>query len=154
MFTSCKVNYSFSGINIAKGIETFQINYIPNNAMLVEPGLNEQVRNDLIDKILRRTNLTETKTGGNIVYDAEISEYSLAPVAMTADQTASKTRLTISMKLDYINTKKEDDNFNKTYTWHYDFDATVNFESVKEQAHKEIFEKILDDIFNDTLAKW
>ncbi len=154
VLTSCKVNYSFSGINIAKEVETFQIGYISNNAMIVEPGLNEEVRNDLIDNIIRRTNLTEAKTDGDIIYEAEITDYSTMPVAMTANQTASKTRLTISVKLDYTNTKKEEDNFSKTYTWHYDFDASKSLESIKEEAHKEIFEKILDDIFNETLAKW
>jgi len=154
LLTSCKINYSFSGINIAKDVKTFQISYIQNNAMIVEPGLNEQVRNDLIDNILRRTNLTEVKSNGDLVYEAEISDYSTTPVAMTANQTASKTRLTISMKLDYTNTKKDADSFSKTYTWHYDFEANQSLEAVKEQAHKEIFEKILDDIFNETLAKW
>jgi hypothetical protein len=148
------MNYSFSGINIGKGIETFQVNYIPNNAMIVEPGLNNEVRNELIDRIISRTNLTEAKTDGDLVYEAEITEYSVAPVAMTANQTASQSRLTIALKLNYTNTKKEDDNFNKTYTWHYDFAANKSINAIKEDAHKEIFEKIIGDIFNETLAKW
>jgi hypothetical protein len=154
LLSSCKINYSFSGINIGKGIKTFQVNYIPNNAMIVEPGLNNEVRNELIDRIISRTNLTEAKTDGDLVYDAEISEYSVTPVAMTADQTASQSRLTIAIKLNYTNNKKEEDNFDKTYKWHYDFAANQNLNSIKDEAHKEILKKIIGDIFNETLAKW
>ena len=154
ILSSCKMNYSFSGINISKGIKTFQINYITNNAMIVEPGLNDEIRNELIDRITKRTNLTEAKTDGDLVYEAEITEYSIVPVSMTANQTASQSRLTIAVKLNYTNTKKEDDNFNKTYKWHYDFAANQNLNSIKDEAHKEIYDKIINDIFNETLAKW
>jgi hypothetical protein len=73
---------------------------------------------------------------------------------MTADQTASQSRLTIAIKLNYTNNKKEEDNFDKTYKWHYDFAANQNLNSIKDEAHKEILKKIIGDIFNETLAKW
>ncbi len=151
---SCGVNYSFSGINISKDIKTFQVDYFENNASLVVPGINNDFRNMLIDKISQSTNLEQVKKGGDLVYEGEITTYEVQPVALTAEHTAAMNRLTISVKIDYTNNKNEKDNYTKTYSYYYDFDANKNREDIQDEAHEDIFKRILNDIFNDTLAKW
>jgi hypothetical protein len=148
------MNYSFSGINIAKDIHTFQVDYVQNNADIIIPGLSEDFRNRLIDKISQQTNLSEVKSDGDLVFEAEISDYYIEPVALTAQQIAAKNKLVIKIKLSYSNAKKEEDNFNKLYSYFYEYEASLNKSEIEEEAHKEIFEKILTDIFSDTLAKW
>ncbi len=151
---SCRVNYSFSGINIGKNIKTFEVPYIPNNASIIVPGLNDDFKNQLIDKITQNTNLEEDKNNPDLVFEAEITDYSVQPVSLTAEQTAAMNRLTIRIKLNYINHKNEKDNFTKTYSHYYDYPATQSRLEIQEEAHKEIFDQILEDIFSDTLAKW
>ncbi len=151
---SCKVNYSFSGINISKDIKTYEVDYIPNNAPLVEPGLNEDFRNMLIDRIDRQTGLTQVKNNGDIVFQGEIVDYKIEPAALSAGQTAAMNRLTIGIKIDYINQKNPDDNISKRYSWYYDYPASTSINDIKAQAHEEILKTILDNLFNDTLAKW
>ena len=151
---ACKVNYSFSGINIGKNIKTFEVPYIPNNAPIVVPGLNDDLKNQLIDKITQNTNLEEDKNQPDLVFEAEITDYSVQPVALTAEQTAAMNRLTIRVKLNYINHKNEKDNFTKTYSHYYDYPATQSRIEIQDEAHREIFDQILEDIFSDTLAKW
>ena len=51
-------------------------------------------------------------------------------------------------------TKKEEDDFKKSYSFYYDFPAELQVYDVKDAAHKDIFDRITQDIFNDTLAKW
>jgi hypothetical protein len=60
----------------------------------------------------------------------------------------------MSVALRFFNTKREEDDFNKTYSFFYDFPAALQVYDVKDAAHQEIFERITQDIFNDTLAKW
>jgi len=151
---SCKVNYSFTGINISKDIKTFEVDYIPNNAPYIVPGLNEDFRNMLIDRIETQTNLTQVKSNGDIIFQGEITDYHVDPVALTAGQSAAKNRLTIAVKIDYINNKNEEESVSKTYSWYYDYSANLTREDVAADAHKQILEKILDNIFSDTLAKW
>jgi len=151
---SCRVNYSFSGINIGKNIKTFEVPYIPNNASIIVPGINDEFRNELIDKITQNTNLDEDKNNPDLVFEAEITDYSVQPVSLTAEQTAAMNRLTISIKLAYINHKNEKDNFTKSYSHYYDYPATQSRIEIQDEAHKEIFNQILEDIFSDTLAKW
>jgi hypothetical protein len=42
----------------------------------------------------------------------------------------------------------------KKYSFFYDFPAELQVYDVIDTAHKEIFDRITQDIFNDTLAKW
>ena len=42
----------------------------------------------------------------------------------------------------------------KNYSFFYDFPAEFQVYDVRDTAHKEIFDRITQDIFNDTLAKW
>ena len=70
------------------------------------------------------------------------------------DLNAAQNRLTISVNINYTNFKKEEDNFERTYSFFYDFPAELQVYDVIDSAHKEIFDRITQDIFNDTLAKW
>ncbi len=151
---ACKMSYSFTGINISKDIKTFQVDYFPNNAPLIEPGLNEDFRNKLIDRIDRQTNLTQVKSNGDIIFQGEIIDYKIEPVALSAGQTAAKNRLTIALKIEYTNTKNADDNFDKRYSWYYEYPAATGLNDIKTQAQEDILNTILDNLFNDTLAKW
>jgi len=153
MSVSCKINYSFSGVNVSKEIHTFQVNYIPNNASYVVPGLSEDFRNQLIDRINRQTSLTESDKG-DIIFEAEFTQYITQPIAATAQQTAGENQLKVGLRLEYTNTKKDTDDFSKTYSFTYNYPANVSLDDIRESAHKDIFEKMLDAIFSDTLAKW
>ncbi len=154
VFYSCKINYSFTGINIGKNIKTFSVSYFPNNASLVVPGINDEFRNLLIDKITQSTNLEQVKAEGDLSFEGEITDYNIQPVSLTAGQTAAMNRLTISVKIIYTNRKKDEDSFTKTYSYYYDYPADKSRVEIQDEAHQVIFEQILNDIFNDTLAKW
>jgi hypothetical protein len=153
-FTACKINYSFSGVNISKDVKTYQVDFFPNNADLIVPGLNDDFRNMLIDEIDQKTNLELVKNNGDLVFQGEITDYFIEPVALTADQTAAQNRLTISIKIDYTNTKNEADDISKTYSWYYDYDASQTRFDVEADAHKEILEHIIEYLFKDTITKW
>ena len=64
-------------------------------------------------------------------------------------------RLTISVKVRFYNNLNEDDNFEKTFSYYYDFDANQQLiGSTLDDAFTEIFERITQDIFNASVAKW
>ena len=53
------------------------------------------------------------------------------------------------------NKNKEKDNFDKRFSFFYDFDGTSQLIGSKlNDALDIIFERITQDIFNDSLAKW
>lgn len=151
--------YSFTGASIPPGTETFQVNYFENQAgnrpgSTVEPGLDRDFTIALQDLLLNQTNLSLVNSDGDLIYEGEITEYSVTPMAATAAITAAQNRLKMSVKLRYFNTKNEEDDMEKGYSFFYDFPAELQVYDVRDAALKEIFDRITQDIFNDTLARW
>ncbi|WP_281336483.1 LptE family protein [Flavobacterium eburneipallidum] len=151
--SSCSI-YNFTGTGPIDA-KTFQVNYFPNNAELIEPGLDRRFTLQLQDLIQSQTNLNLVKTGGDLTYEGEIVDYRISPMTATADQQASQNRLTIRVNVRFFNKKKETDNFEKTFEFYYDYPATQQLNGgTLDTALKEIFDRITQDIFNDSLAKW
>ena len=153
LVNSCGV-YNFTG---AKPVDakTFQVNYFQNNAPLVEPGIERTFTIELQEIIQNQTNLNLVSQGGELLYEGEIVDYRITPMTSTADQRAAQNRLTITVMVRFTNRNKEDDNFEKRFSFFYDFDA--NQQLVGSQlttALDVIFERITQDIFNESLAKW
>lgn len=151
--------YSFTGASIPAGANTFQVNFFENQAgsrpgSTVEPGLDRDFTLALQDLILGQTNLNLVNSGGDLVYEGEITQYSVTPMTSTANLTAAQNRLTMTVNLRYNNTNNEDDDFEKKFNFFYDFPGDKQLYDIQGQAHDEIFERITQDIFNATLAKW
>ncbi len=146
--------YSFTGGSTGEA-KTIQIDNFPNNAQLVEPGLSQEFTLALQDRFLRQTNLKLTNTGGDLLFEGEITQYRVIPIAATAGQTAAQNRLTIAVRVRFFNRLVEEDNFDRTFSFFSDFDANAQLSgSVLEAAYLEIFERITQDIFNASVAKW
>ena len=155
---SCGI-YSFTGSSIPVGVETFQVDYFENTAggkpgSTVEPGLDRDFTIALQDLILNQTSLSLVNDGGDIIYSGEIIEFSVTPMAATAEITAAQNRLTMSVMLNYVNVLNEEDNIEKRFSFYYDFPGNLQVYDIKDAALQEIFERLTQDIFNETLAKW
>ncbi|MFL2596994.1 MAG: LptE family protein [Flavobacteriaceae bacterium] len=151
--------YSFTGASIPAGVTTFQVNFFENLAgnrpgSTVEPGLDNDFTNALQDIIINQTTLNLVSEDGQLVYEGEIIKYSVTPMSATAEITAAQNRLEMTVDFRFFNVKKEEDDFKKKYSFFYDFPAELQVYDVIDTAHKEIFDRITQDIFNDTLAKW
>ena len=152
-FSSCSV-YNFTGAAPIDG-KTFQVNFFQNNADLIEPGIDRDFTLALQDLIQNQTNLNLVSTGGDLVYEGEITEYRITPMTATADQQASQNRLTIRVNVRFANKNKETDDFEKPFEFYYDYPAQSQLVgTVLNEAIKVIFERITQDIFNESLAKW
>lgn len=152
-FSNCSV-YNFTGTGKIDA-KTFQVNYFQNNADLIEPGIERTFTLQLQDIIQNQTNLNLVKTGGDLTYEGELTSYRISPMTATADQQASQNRLTINVNVRFTNKNKESDNFEKPFSFYFDYPATQQLTgSNLNSAIKVIFERITQDIFNESLAKW
>ncbi|MRI01739.1 hypothetical protein GH721_14450 [Kriegella sp. EG-1] len=151
--------YNFTGGNIGTA-ETFQIPNFQNFATqnpgsTFEPGLARDFTLALQDRILNQTSLDLTNSGdADLLYEGEIMEYRVSPMTATADQTAAQQRLSMAVKVRFYNRTKEDADWDQRFSFFYDFPATSNLPSVKDEALEVIFERITQDIFNASLADW
>ena len=151
---SCGI-YSFTGTNLHPDVKTVQIDYFPNNAVLVEPTLSQAFTTQLQDLFLRQTNLNLVKSGGDLQFEGEITGYKINPMTATAQQTAAQNRLTITISVRFYNNKLEEDNFTRTFSHYHDYDANAQLiGGLLDDAFKKILERITQDIFNASVAKW
>jgi hypothetical protein len=155
---SCGI-YSFTGSSIPIGVETFQVDYFENTAggkpgSTIEPGLDRDFTIALQDLIVNQTSLNLVNQGGDIIYSGEITEFSVTPMAATAEIKAAQNRLTMAVMVSYENALNKEDNIEKRFSFYYDFPGNLQVYDIKDSALEEIFERITQDIFNETLAKW
>ena len=150
---SCSV-YNFTGTGKIDA-KTFQVNYFQNNADQVQPGIERTFTQRLQELIQNQTNLSLTSSGADLVYEGEIVDFRITPMTATADQRAAQNRLTIRVNVRFTNKKKEDDDFEKQFSFYYDYSGgDLLTGSQLTTAVDEIFDRITQDIFNESLAKW
>ncbi|WP_396146934.1 LptE family protein [Flavobacterium sp.] len=152
-FSSCGI-YNFTGTGKIDA-KTFQVNYFQNNAPLFQPGIDRTFTLKLQDLIQNQTNLNLVRTDGDLTYDGEITNYTITPMAATADLKAAENRLSITINVRFTNKNKETDNFEKSFSFFYDYPGDQQLiGSSLTSALDVIFERITQDIFNESLAKW
>lgn len=147
-------SYSFTGGDTGKA-KTIQIDFFRNNAPLIEPSLSQKFTQDFQDLFLRQTNLSLVSSNGDLRFEGEITGYRIAPMSATAQQTAAQNRLTITVNVRFFNKFEDEDNFEKSFSFYYDYPATTQLiGGALETAFDEIIERITQDIFNASIAKW
>ncbi|HAH54101.1 MAG TPA: hypothetical protein DCM02_02120 [Flavobacterium sp.] len=150
---SCNV-YNFTGTGKIDA-KTFQVNFFQNTSELVQPGIDRTFTLTLQDLIQNQTNLNLVKNGGDLTYQGEIIDYRITPMMATADIQAAQNRLNIRVKVQFTNKNKEADDFDKTFEFFYDYPAAQQLSGpTLDSAIKIIFERITQDVFNESLAKW
>ncbi|PCH77543.1 MAG: hypothetical protein COB98_03045 [Flavobacteriaceae bacterium] len=150
---SCGI-YSFTGGDTGNA-KTIQIDYFPNTATLVEPGLSQKFTQDLQDLFLTQTNLNLVKANGDLQFEGEITGYRINPMTATAQQTAAQNRLTITINCRYYNREEENKNFEKSFSFYHDYPADAQLTGgILDDAFEEILERITQDIFNASVANW
>jgi len=146
--------YNFTGTGKIDA-KTFQVNYFQNNSPLVQPGIERTFTLKLQDIVQNQTNLNLVRTNGDLTYEGEITNYTITPMAATADLTAAQNRLSITINVRYTNKNKETDNFEKPFSFYFDYPGDQQLiGSSLTSALDVIFERITQDVFNESLAKW
>jgi len=146
--------YSFTGGSTGDA-KTIQVDFFPNQAPLVEPTLSQRFTQEMQDLFLRQTNLDLVNNNGDLRFEGEITQYRVNPMSATSQQTAAQNRLTISVNVRFYNRLKEEDDFEKQFSFYSDFDANAQLTGgVLDAALDEILERIIQDIFNASVAKW
>ena len=151
--SNCSV-YNFTGTGKIDA-KTFQVNYFQNVSELIEPGIDRDFTLRLQNLIQNQTNLNLTPTNGDLIYEGEIVDYRFSPMAATANITAAQTRLSVTVNLKFLNKNKPEDDSEKRFSFFVDYSGNQQLVgSALKTALNEIFERITQDMFNDTLAKW
>lgn len=151
----CKISYTLNGASLDYTIyKTVSIGQFPIRAALVYPPLQQTFENELTDYITRNTRLQVTDGASDLRIEGEITGYSLSPQAVTEDAYASKTRLTIQVRVRYTDNRQENKDIDQTFSAYRDFDSAEMLTEVQDQLCEEISKELVTLIFNATLGDW
>lgn len=147
--------YSFSGTSIQPDVNTITINYFDYKAMKVNPTLSNDLTEALKQRFRQMTRLEQVEMDGDLEISGEVTGYTVSASSVTADEVAAQNRLTVTVKVSFINRKYPEDNFeNTTFSGYSDYDSTSSLDAVESTLTAEIVDKIIEDIFNATVAQW
>ncbi|MCR4966041.1 MAG: hypothetical protein K6A41_10345 [Bacteroidales bacterium] len=154
VFTSCKMSISLTGGTIDARAKTVAITNFPNNASLVNPTLSQSFTTALKDKIQGQTPLTIVNRDGDYSLEGEITGYTVSPVAIQGNETAAMNRLTITVRVRFVNSFDETQNFDQSFSRYADYSSSQNLSSVESGLITSINDALTDDIFNKAFVNW
>lgn len=155
MAPSCRISYKFNGAALDYNVyKTVNVGEFPIRAALVYPPLQQTFENELLDYIARNTRLQTVDSSSDLQLEGEITGYTLTPQAVTEDAYASRTRLTISVRVKYTDNINDKNDLDQTFSAYRDFDASQMLNDVQDELCSQICEELVDLIFNATLGNW
>ncbi len=146
--------YSFTGASIPPQATTYSVEYFPNNAPLVQPTLSQVFTDALKDKFSNQTNLRLTNGVGDLHLEGSITGYSIQPQAIGADDRAAQNRLTITIRVTFLNEFQPENDFEQNFSRYYDYDSQRSLAEVENEAIEIIVEALVEDIFNRAVVNW
>ena len=153
LLSACGI-YSFTGTSIQSDVKTITINYFEYKALKVNPTLSNDLTEALKDQFRKLTRLEQVDMDGDLEISGEVTGYEVRASAVTADEVAAQNRLTVSVKIVFENRKYPEDNLEQSFTAYEDYDSTQSLESVESSLCESIVDKLIEDIFNATVAQW
>ncbi len=160
---SCGVTVNYSMTGIATTAQTISIAEFYNNADLGPANMGQTFTNSLKDYFIQNTSLSVVAEEGELQMDGEITNFTVTDIAPTATNAndpnalnrSATSRLTITVRATYIDSKNEKMSFkDKTFSFYKDFSNDLTVTDVQDQFTKEIFDRIINDIFNASVANW
>lgn len=152
----CRFGWTLNGSAINYDIyKTIRVSEFPIRAALVYPPLQQTFENRLMDVLQSQTRLQiSSSSNADLEISGEITGYSLSPQAVGQDAYATQTRLTITVKVKYVDHKNPSNDKEQTFSAYRDFSADLLLTDVQDELCQEISEELVDLIFNATIGNW
>ena len=155
LVTACSISYKFNGASIDyTKVKTITISDFTNQASYVNPTLAPDFTESLKDIYIRQTRLEQVTSNGDLALEGEVTGYDFTPMAVKEDALASQTRLTITVRVRYMNNTNPDEDFEQSFSAYREFDSNLMVQQVESSLCAEIIEEIVDQVYNATVANW
>lgn len=155
LLASCTVSYKLNQASIDYNTtKTITIETFANRAAYQWAPMAPMFNNSLSDLYNRQTKLKQVKRDGDLVISGEITAYDQTNKSISADGYSSMVQLRMTVKVKFVNNKKHEDDFEKTFSASREYDSSQQLSSVQDELVQQMIDDIIDQIFNATVAKW
>ena len=151
---ACTGGYSFTGASIPPGAKTISVATFPNYASTVNPQLSQKLTDELKQMFSNQTSLTVTQADGDLQLSGEIVGYETRASALSSSDEVSMNRLTIAVRVKFVNTIDPDADFEQQFSRFRDYAASQDFSAVESSLMGEIVTELCEDIFNKSVVNW
>lgn len=159
ILSGCGV-YSFTGASISPTVKTISINTFYNNAPLGPSTMSVTLTEKIKDYYQQNTSLSLVTENGDLQIEGYVADYTVTPVSANSSGTdnqadfSSLSRITITVFASYINTQDDEFDFEKRFSFFVDHDNADDLAANEQRYVEEIFDQIILDIFNASVANW
>ena len=116
--------------------------------------LSQLFTEELKNKLQRKSPLKETAEDGDLIFEGFIENYETKAMSIQKNDAAALSRLTITVKVKYTNKFDKSQSFERSFSGYEDYDNTMSLSAIEAEIVPDIVEKILEDLFNATIANW
>jgi hypothetical protein len=146
--------YSFSGTSIQPDVHTITINFFEYTAEKVNPSLSNLLTEELRTQFRKMTRLEQVDMDGDLEIEGAITGYDVQATAVTADEVAARNRLNVTVKISFTNRLYPEDNIEQNFSAYEEYDSMQSLDAVQDALCVDIVKKLVEDIFNATVAQW
>lgn len=136
------------------GAETFSVDYFKPQTPLASPQVAQNFTEALKDLIQQQSTLTLVDSEGELKYQGQITDYNVSPVGVQSDETTATNRLSVTVRVKYINAIEPELNFERSFSKFADYDSNFDLLAVEDELMAEISEQLTQEIFNASLGNW
>lgn len=152
---SCSVAYKFNGSSIDyEKVKTISIADFQMKSDYVYAPLATKFNEDLKDIFIRQTRLQLVNRNADLEIEGEITGYNQYNEAVSADGFSSKTKLTITVNVRFVNNTNHAEDFEQQFSAFRTYDSTELLTAVQDVLIAQMTKEITDQIFNATVANW
>ena len=151
----CVPHYSFNGASIDyTKTKTITIVDFPIRSSYVWGPMASIFNNRLKDQFADHTRLSQVKRNGDLKIEGEITRYEQRNKSVSSEGYSAMTELSMTVNVRFTNTKKHDEDFERTFTASQSYDTRQSLNAVQEELVTVMVKDIVDQIFNATVANW
>ena len=155
-------HYGFSGASIDyNSTRTLSITNFFNDSPGGLPNMGQLFTEKLKDYFQRNTKLELIPNNGDLQFEGSIVDYQVRPQAIVSpgDRNVSDQsglmRVTIFVEVGFSNQAKDSDNFQRRFSFYADYDPqATTLNAIEGELVEEIFDQIIFDIFQASVAQW
>lgn len=152
---SCVISYKLNMASIDyTRVKTITIDPFANRAAYQWAPMAPMFNNSISEKYNSQTKLRQVKRDGDLQISGEITAYDQTNKSISSDGYSAMVQLKMTVKVNYKNNTKHDDDFEKSFSSTREYDSSQQLASVQEELVQQMIDDIVDQIFNATVAKW
>lgn len=156
-FEGCMIRgngYSLKGISIPPDVNTYYVELLENQAPSSTPTLSRDITERLKDKIRDESRLKYNDEEPDVEFTGAITDFRVTAEAPKAGEQIGFNKLTIGVRINFVNNKDEKANWSESFSFWDSFGANDNLLDVQESLIDNINKELVERIFNRAFTNW